>query len=167
MKWDELSQQQCSVARSLAVVGDRWTLLVLCDCFLGVRRFEEFRERLGLSRTTLTERLNLLELEGVLSKIPYQEKPSRYEYRLTEKGRDLYPIIISLMHWGDNYYPDAAGPPIIHSHQNCGQDFTPVIACSECNEELDPRETVARVRKTKGRSSPVPRGPMVRQSLGS
>lgn len=164
MKWDELPQQQCSVARSLAVVGDRWTLLILSDSFLGVRRFEEFRERLGLSRTILTDRLNSLEFEGVLKKIPYQEKPTRYEYRLTQKGLDLYPLMISLVHWGDTHYPDKAGPPIVHTHKKCGHDFTPSLVCSECSETIDPRETSARIRQCNGHSPPVLRGPAARRA---
>ena len=86
MKWQELSEQQCSVARTLAVIGDRWTLMILRDLFLGVKRFESFRDSLGISRTILTDRLNLLEAEGVVRKLPYQDRPVRHGYHLTQKG---------------------------------------------------------------------------------
>ncbi len=160
MKWTDLSEQQCSVARSSSVLGDRWTLLILCDCFLGVRRFEDFQQRLGLSRTTLANRLQLLEDHEILSRIPYQEKPTRYEYRFTEKGLALYPIITSVVDWGDKYYADAAGPPIIRQHTTCGHDFHSVSVCSECGEAVDPHEVVARKRSENSKFSPVLRGPI-------
>src|SRR3954469_14636070 len=89
MKWDALRDEPCSVARTVAVIGDRWTLMILRDCFLGVRRFEDFQARLGISRTITTERLKTLVDEGVLRKVAYQDRPTRYEYRLTDKGLDL------------------------------------------------------------------------------
>ena len=97
MKWHELSEQHCSVARSLAVVGDRWTLMIVRDLFLGATQFEQLRRSLKISRTVLTDRLNLLETEGVVTRRPYQEKPTRYRYLLTTKGMDLYPIIMTLV----------------------------------------------------------------------
>ena len=84
MKWDEVADQQCSVARASAVLGDRWTLIILSDCFLGVRRFDDFQRRLGISRTTLANRLKLLEAHGVLARGQYRESPPRIEYRLTD-----------------------------------------------------------------------------------
>lgn len=141
MKWHELSEQHCSVARSLAVVGDRWTLLILRDLFLGARRFETIRDSLGLSRTILAERLSLLEAEGVLRRKPYQEKPLRHEYHLTGKGIDLYPVIMFLLRWGDRYYAGDQGPPVVQHHLACGHDFTPELHCSECGEPVSPFET--------------------------
>lgn len=114
MKWDELAAQPCSVARSVAVIGDRWTLMILRDCFLGVRRFEGFQARLGISRTIIAERLKLLVDEGVLRKIPYQEHPVRHEYRLTQKGLDLHPVIMAVVAWGDRHYAGESGPPLLH-----------------------------------------------------
>ncbi len=145
MKWHELAEQNCSVARTLAVIGDRWTLMVVRDLFLGVTRFESFRDSLGISRTTLTERLNLLESEGVIQKQAYQEKPVRHEYRVTKKGVDLYPVIMTLVGWGDKYYAGDKGPPIVQHHRSCGHDFRGVLHCSECGEELSPFETELRV----------------------
>jgi DNA-binding HxlR family transcriptional regulator len=144
MRWDELSRENCSLARSLAVVGDRWTLLVLREAFLRTRRFDEFEAKLGIARRVLSERLALLVDEGILKKVPYQENPPRYEYRLTDKGLDLYPVIISLVHWGDRYYAGKKGPPMLHTHKTCGHDFHSVLTCSECGETLNARGVTVR-----------------------
>lgn len=140
MRWDEIEDQTCSIARSLSVVGDRWTLLMLRECFLGVRRFEDFQQRLGMARHRLADRLNRLVEHEVLKKVPYQDKPPRLEYRLTDKGRDLYPVLLSLVRWGDRWMDQGRGPPVIYRHNRCGHLATPVLACSECGEELRARE---------------------------
>lgn len=145
MKWKELSLERCSLARALAVVGDRWTLLVLREAFLKVRRFEDFQSRLSIARRVLTERLASLVADGVLEKVAYQQRPLRHEYRLTEKGLALYPVILSLVHWGDAHLGGTAGPPVIHRHKACGHDFSSVLTCSECGEALDARDVEARV----------------------
>ena len=160
MKWDELLDQQCSVARASAVLGDRWTLLILSDVFLGVRRFDDFKERLGLSRTTLTQRLKLLEAHEVLRRHPYQDAPVRYEYRLTQKGRDLFPVLSTLLNWGDKYYSDGAGPPILRRHRPCGHDIQPQLHCPECGELIEPRDIEAHKRPEDERYPPVRRGPV-------
>jgi len=144
MKWEQLSEQPCSVARALSVIGDRWTLMVLRDCFLGVRRFEVFQERLGISRSIIAERLKLLVDEGVLRRETYQDRPARHEYRLTQKGLDLYPVIISIVRWGDVHYAGEAGPPLMHRHKACGHDFAPVLTCSECGEAIGARDVEVR-----------------------
>lgn len=139
MRWEDLSRENCSLARTLAVIGDRWTLLVLREAFLKVRRFEDFQASLGIARQVLTERLAHLVEEGVLAKSPYQDRPPRFEYRLTEKGLGLYPAILALVHWGDAHYAGRAGPPLLHRHKTCGHDFRSVLTCSECGEAIDPR----------------------------
>lgn len=144
MKWEDLADQPCSIARSVAVIGDRWTLMILRDAFLGVRRFEAFQTRLGISRTIITERLNLLVDEGVLAKAPYQDRPVRHEYRLTPKGLDLYPVVMAIVHWGDRHYAGEAGAPLLHRHKACGCDFAPVMTCSECHAPVDAREVETR-----------------------
>lgn len=144
MKWDDLAEEPCSVARSLAVIGDRWTLMILRDCFLGVRRFEAFQARLGISRTIVADRLKLLVEEGVLRKAPYQETPVRHEYRLTEKGFDLYPVVMAIVNWGDRHYAGEAGPPILHRHRACGCDFHAVMTCSACGEPVGARDVEVR-----------------------
>ncbi len=144
MKWNDLAAENCSLARALAVVGDRWTLLVLREAFLRTRRFEDFQSRLGIARRVLTERLAGLVADGVLEKIAYQQRPLRHEYCLTDKGLALYPVLLSLVHWGDAYLGDGAGPPVIHRHKACGHDFRSVLTCSECGETLGARDVEAR-----------------------
>jgi DNA-binding HxlR family transcriptional regulator len=144
MRWQTLNRENCSLARTLAVVGDRWTLLILRDCFLRVRRFEDFEASLKIARRVLAERLALLVAEDILVKRPYQERPVRYEYRLTEKGLELYPALISLVHWGDKHYAGKSGPPLLHRHLSCGHDFRSVLTCSECGDALDARKVEVR-----------------------
>lgn len=147
MRWEELSDQPCSMSRSLAVIGDRWTLLILRDAFMKVRRFEDFQKDLGIARRVLTERLAKLVEAGVLKKVPYQDGPERFEYRLTEMGLDLYPVILSMVHWGDKYFAGKAGPPIVHRHKTCGHEFHSVLTCSECGEAVGAHDVVARAGK--------------------
>lgn len=144
MKWNELEAENCSLARALAVVGDRWTLLILRDAFLRVRRFEEFQERLGIARRVLTERLATLVEAGVMEKVAYQDRPPRCEYRLTPKGLALHPVILALVHWGDVHCATPDGPPVLLRHKTCGCDFYAVPTCSECGEKVEPREVAAR-----------------------
>ncbi|HWV10809.1 MAG TPA: helix-turn-helix domain-containing protein [Pseudomonas sp.] len=136
MRWEELDQQPCSLARTLSVVGDRWTLLILRECFLGIRRFDEFEKRLGVTRHLLAERLKKLAEHGVLDKVAYQARPVREEDRLTDKGRDLYPAVLALVNWGDRHMSDENGPPIRHVHRSCGHAMHGVLMCSECGEPL-------------------------------
>ena len=144
MKWSDLADERCSVARSVAVIGDRWTLMILRDCFLGIRRFEDFERRLGISRSVIAERLKTLTDEGVLRRDAYQERPVRHEYRLTDKGLALHQVMMAIVHWGDVHYADDAGPPLIHRHKACGCDFTPVQICSECREPVGARDVEVR-----------------------
>jgi DNA-binding HxlR family transcriptional regulator len=139
MRWDEIENLPCSIARSLSVVGDRWTLLVLRECFLGVRRFEDFQAHLGIARHRLTDRLNRLVEHEVLKKVPYQENPPRHEYRLTDRGKDLYPVLLSLVRWGDRWMDQGKGPPVVYRHNSCGHVMTPVLSCPDCGEVLEPR----------------------------
>ncbi|MGE0743356.1 MAG: winged helix-turn-helix transcriptional regulator [Hyphomonadaceae bacterium] len=140
MRWDELDREKCSLARTLAVIGDRWTLLVLREAFLRVRRFDEFQAKLGIARRVLADRLARLVDEGVLAKAEYETRPPRYEYRLTEKGLGLYPAIVALVHWGDEHYAGKSGPPLLHRHLSCGHDFRSVMTCSECGEPVHARD---------------------------
>ncbi|QOZ51593.1 helix-turn-helix domain-containing protein [Bradyrhizobium sp. CCBAU 53338] len=139
MNWNELADQPCSVARTLSVIGDRWTLLILRECFLKVRRFDDFQKRIGIGRPILTDRLNKLVDAFVLTKVAYQTNPTRYEYRLTPKGLDLYQVLISIVHWGDVHMVDKKGRPVLHRHTDCGHVFDPVMVCSECGEPLNAR----------------------------
>jgi len=143
MRWEELSEQPCSMARSLAILGDRWTLLILRDAFLKVRRFDDFQKSLGIARRVLTERLQMLVDVGVMDKVPYQENPERFEYRLTKMGLDLHPVVLSMVHWGDKYFAGEEGPPILHVHKSCGHQFRPVLTCSECADPFGARDVTA------------------------
>jgi DNA-binding HxlR family transcriptional regulator len=140
MQWNELESEACSAARTLSVIGDRWTLLILRDCFLRVRRFDDFHERLGIGRPILADRLGKLVDAFVLTKVAYQTNPTRYEYRLTPKGLDLYPVIMAIVHWGDVHMAGKKGRPVLHHHVACNHQFDPVMVCSECGEALDPRD---------------------------
>jgi DNA-binding HxlR family transcriptional regulator len=140
MKWNDLEQERCSVARTVSVIGDRWTLLVLRDCFLGIRRFEEFQQRLGISRPMLVDRLRKLVEAGVLKKVAYQDAPPRHEYRLTPKGRDLHGILMAIVHWGDVHMSGKSGRPLLHRHTRCGHLFDPVTACSHCSAPVTAKE---------------------------
>jgi DNA-binding HxlR family transcriptional regulator len=142
MRWRDLSDQECSVARTLSVIGDRWTLLVLRECFLRIRRFEGFQERLGMPRPLLAARLQKLVEAGVLSKVAYQERPTRYEYRLTSRGLDLYPVLMSIVHWGNMHMATDGRRPVLHRHKPCGHLFDPVTVCSECQAPLNAREVI-------------------------
>ncbi|HEX8415438.1 MAG TPA: helix-turn-helix domain-containing protein [Sphingomicrobium sp.] len=136
MQWRELENQDCSIARTMAVIGDRWTLMILRECFLRVRRFDDFQTHLGIGRAILADRLSLLIAHDVLAKVQYQSHPPRYDYRLTNKGRDLHPILMAIVHWGDTHMTGPAGRPVLHEHHVCGRTFDPVMTCSECGEAL-------------------------------
>lgn len=127
--------QVCSVARALELIGERWTLLIVRDAFLGVRRFDDFQRSLGVSRGILTDRLARLIEAGILERRLYHERPSRYEYRLTEKGRDLWPATVALAKWGDRYLAED-GPPRLFLHRGCGGELTERLKCSKCGAEL-------------------------------
>ena len=140
MKWKDLDRERCSVARTLAVIGDRWTLLVLRDCFLGVRRFDDFMGRLQISRPMLVVRLRKLVEAGVLKKFAYQDAPPRHEYRLTPKGRDLHGVLLAIVHWGDIHLAGRSGRPLLHRHTGCGHLFDPVTVCSRCSSPVKARD---------------------------
>lgn len=144
MRGVQLSDLHCSVARTLDIVGERWTLLVLRDAFNGKRRFEEFAQSLPIARNVLTARLNTLVEHGVLRREPYQQRPERFEYRLTDAGRELYPVLIGLLQWGDRHLAGEAGPPLIVTHRDCGGHPEARVTCSDCGEPLDPRASTAR-----------------------
>lgn len=143
MRWHELGDESCPVARGIATIGDRWTLLVIRDCLLGVRRFEDFQTRLGIARRVLSERLTLLVERGVLRKVAYSDKPLRHEYRLTPAGHDLMPVILALTRWADTHMPHPDGPPLRHRHTGCDHLTTPTMTCSHCGEALDSRNVRA------------------------
>jgi DNA-binding HxlR family transcriptional regulator len=139
MPYRPFEDQNCSIARALAVVGERWTLLVLREILLGRRRFQEIRRETGIATNILTDRLQTLVEQGVLERRLYSELPEAYEYVPTEKARDATPILVALMQWGDRYEAPA-GPPRLMVHGPCGHDTRPVLQCSHCEQPIEPRE---------------------------
>jgi DNA-binding HxlR family transcriptional regulator len=146
MLGNDYKNQICSVAGTLEVVGERWSLLIVRDVLLGVRRFDGLQADLGIARNVLQARLTRLLDEGVLEKRPYQERPRRYEYRLTEKGLDLWPTIVALLQWGDKYAAPPAGPPVLLEHRDCGGAVDEHRICETCGARLSVRD----VRATAG-----------------
>lgn len=140
MRWDEIGGMPCSVARTLSVIGDRWTMLILRDCFLGARRFDHFAASLDVSPHVLSTRLGKLVEHGILDRRAYQDHPVRHEYRLTEKGRDLYPVLGSMLQWGDRWMSGPEGPPARVRHRPCGHHPDPTFVCSTCGEPLEARD---------------------------
>lgn len=135
--------QNCSIARTLELVGERWTMLVLREAFFGRRRFDEYAERLGMARNVLSARLAHLVEEGVLEKVRYQDRPERFEYRLTDKGRDLWPVLSALRDYGDRHYaPD--GPPVLVTHRGCGGELDDRRICRRCGAALELADVEAR-----------------------
>ena len=133
--------QNCSLARSLEVVGERWTLLILRDAFLGIRRFDEFQTRLAVSRTVLAGRLGQLVADGLLRRERYHEHPERYEYTLTQKGLDLWPALNALRAWGDAY-ATPNGPPREFVHDACGTEIEAAAFCPHCQVLVPPVEVL-------------------------
>ncbi|MEZ5157157.1 MAG: helix-turn-helix domain-containing protein [Solirubrobacterales bacterium] len=134
--------QICSVARSLEVLGERWTLLVIRDIFYGKRRFDQIQEDLGIARNVLATRLARLVDEGILEKRAYQGRPPRFEYFLTEKGIDLWPVMVTMMHWGDRYLSEE-GPPVVIHHKECGGTVDDRGYCERCGKRLGARDAYA------------------------
>jgi DNA-binding HxlR family transcriptional regulator len=140
---NDYDSQTCSIAGALEVVGERWSLLIVRDVLLGLRRFDEIQANLGIARNVLQTRLTRLMDQGVLERRPYQERPPRYEYRLTEKGLDLWPTIVSLMRWGDEHAVPAAGPPVLLEHRGCGGAVDEHRLCASCGARLSARDVRA------------------------
>ena len=135
---------QCSLARSLELIGDWWNPLILRDLYLGVTRYDDLAEDLGVSRNLLTTRLADLVAGGLIERRPYQDNPIRYDYLLTEAGRDLAPVLMALTAWGDRWVTPDGGPPARFVHAECGHQFTPTVACSTCGESVSYDDVVVR-----------------------
>lgn len=127
-------EQVCSIARSLEVVGERWTLLILRDAMSGIERFDDFQESLGIASNVLTNRLKLLCDEAVMERVPDAERPGRPKYVLTAKGREIAPVLIVLMKWGDRHYPAPGGPPRLTLHAGCGGTIGSDLHCDRCQQ---------------------------------
>ena len=134
----DFSAMPCSVARTLEVIGERWSLLIVRDAFYGLRRFEEFQADLGIARNILTDRLRKLVNHGVFETVAYEERPPRHEYRLTDKGRDLLPVVLAMMAWGDRWESGDDGAPVTLTHETCGADGVRArVCCDGCGQPLE------------------------------
>ena len=136
---NDYENQTCSAAAALEVVGERWSLLIVRDVMLGLRRFDQMQADLGVARNVLQTRLSRLVDAGVLEKHLYQERPERYDYWLTDKGLDLWPVIVALLQWGDTHAAPN-GPPVLMRHKRCGGLLDSHRICAECGERLGPRD---------------------------
>lgn len=135
--------QICSIARSLEVIGERWSLLIVRDVMNGRRRFDELQKGLGVARNVLSARLQRLVEEDILERRPYQSNPVRHEYFLTEKGLDLWPSLVALLGWGDRHSPDPHGPPMLIVHKECGGAVSDRGTCEACGQVLNARDARA------------------------
>jgi DNA-binding HxlR family transcriptional regulator len=132
--------RECSVARTLEIVGEKWALLAVREVFLGNGRFDEMVRRTGAPRDTMAARLRILVSSGILERRQYSEHPVRFEYHLTHAGRDLYPVILTLMRWGDRYLAGPAGPPLELEHR-CGHRLSAQLVCEACGDPVVAAET--------------------------
>ena len=139
MQWRSVKDMHCSVARALSVVGERWTMLILREAFLGRRRFDEFQIGTGIARNILSTRLQALVADGIFERNEDAGPDHHVEYRLTKKGLDLYPVMIALMRWGDTWMADEQGPPMLLTHRACGHQTSPAMVCSHCAAPIDAR----------------------------
>jgi DNA-binding HxlR family transcriptional regulator len=139
------SAANCSIARTLGVVGEKWTLLILREAFYGVRRFDDFHTALGCARNLLASRLKTLVVHGLLERVGYTDERGRgrHEYKLTDKGRDLFPVMVALMQWGDRWTADEAGPAVQMFHRECGAPVTAELTCGAGHSALGARNIAA------------------------
>ncbi|WP_116050906.1 winged helix-turn-helix transcriptional regulator [Amycolatopsis palatopharyngis] len=145
MKRTSFAEWPCSIARTVDLLGDLWTPLVLREAFYGIRRFDGFQQSLGIARNTLTDRLQRLVQEGLMVKQAYQSEPERFDYVLTEKGRDFFGVLVTMSRWGDRWLSGEEGVPVVLHHDRCGHDTSPEIVCSMCRQPLRPEETSKRM----------------------
>jgi len=142
----EWSVDNCTVGRAMEILGERWTFVVLREIANGIRRFDDMRVRTNIPRQVLTNRLALLVDSGVLRKEPYQDPGARvrHEYRLTQMGFDLWPVIVAVLQWGDRYLADPVGSPLTAVHRDCGEQVVSVLRCTAGHEVDNPRDVIAR-----------------------
>lgn len=147
----DYSKESCTIAATLEVIGDPWTLLVIRDAFNGVKRFEQWQERLGVARNVLAARLKSLVRHGVLEPQTYSERPLRHEYVLTRKGKDLYTVLLTMHGWGAKHLYGDCGSGVTFVHKTCGHELDPTLACASCGQTVKPRDLEMKVnpgRKT-------------------
>ena len=164
MRKTSFARWPCSVARTMDLLGDAWTPLVLREAFYGLKRFDEFQAGLGIARNTLADRLRRLVDEGLLEKQLYQTDPRRYEYVLTEKGSDFFGVLAAISGWGDRWLAGKEGPPVTYHHDSCGQDAGAAVVCVACGEPLRAVDTSMRIGP--GYPKRLQRRPDIRRRFG-
>jgi DNA-binding HxlR family transcriptional regulator len=149
MRWRSVGEVNCSVARTLAVIGERWTMLILREAFMGRRRFDDFQRNIGIARNILATRLRALVKDGILERSRADDEHARVEYRLTKKGMDLYPVMVAMLKWGDSWLWPAGdnGPPLQLVHRGCGAKAMPALVCPHCGDPVGARDMVAIARR--------------------
>jgi DNA-binding HxlR family transcriptional regulator len=149
MRESEIGGLTCSIARTVGVVGDPWSLLILREFFLGTHRFEDFQGYTGMSPRMLTMRLKSLEENGIIRRVPYSERPLRHEYHLTRKGMELHPVIVAMSDWGSTWMKEEGEktPPVRFVHTKCGDTFSPVMTCSCCGEPVGPKDVEVKISR--------------------
>ncbi|MFC9462194.1 MULTISPECIES: winged helix-turn-helix transcriptional regulator [unclassified Streptomyces] len=145
MRRTSFANWPCSIARTMDLLGDWWTPLVLREAFYGIKRFDVFQEELGIARNTLADRLRRLVDEGLMEKRAYQQEPVRYDYVLTDMGRDFFGVLAAMNRWGDRWLAEEAGPPVVFHHDRCGQEGHAEVVCSACQEPMTAENTRPRL----------------------
>jgi DNA-binding HxlR family transcriptional regulator len=163
----DYTQQTCSVARTLEVIGERWTMLIVRDILLGLYRFDDIQADLGVARNVLASRLERLVAGDVVEKVRYQERPTRYEYRLTEKGLDLWPVVAELVRWGDRHAPADDGPPVVFRHSGCGGALGAGQRCDKCAVIVDRNDVLAEAGPGATPDHPIRRRLAIRAERGA
>ncbi|MER6461940.1 winged helix-turn-helix transcriptional regulator [Streptomyces sp. NPDC001288] len=165
MKRTSFATWPCSIARTVDLLGDHWTPLVVREAFYGIRRFDEFQRELGIARNTLTDRLRHLVDAGILERRPYEAEPPRYDYVLTEKGRDLFAVLAAMSAWGDRWLAGESGVPVVFHHESCDHDTTAEVVCAQCRAPLRAGDTS--MRTGPGYPERLARRPDVRRRFGT
>ncbi len=137
-----LINRECSISRTIEIIGDKWTFLILGEAFFGIKSYDQFRINLGIATNILSNRLKILVENNIMVRNKNPGDARRFIYELTEKGVDIYPISLAIMGWGDKWLTDENGPPLTLTHKNCGEMLKPVMCCSNCKEKINAREVV-------------------------
>ncbi|MCX4462335.1 helix-turn-helix transcriptional regulator (plasmid) [Streptomyces sp. NBC_01340] len=145
MRRTSFANWPCSIARTMDLLGDWWTPLVLREAFYGIKRFDEFQQELKIARNTLTDRLRRLVDEGLMEKRAYQHDPVRYDYVLTEKGRDFFGVLAAMNTWGNRWLSGEQGPPVVFHHDRCGHESAAEVVCAGCGEPMTAEDTHPRL----------------------
>ncbi|MCX5554562.1 helix-turn-helix domain-containing protein [Streptomyces sp. NBC_00038] len=145
MRRTSFANWPCSVARTMDMLGDWWTPLVLREAVYGIKRFDMFQQELGIARNTLADRLRRLVDEGLMEKKAYQQEPVRYDYVLTEKGRDFFGVLAAMNAWGNRWLSDEQGPPVVFHHDRCGHQGDAEVVCASCKEPMTAEDTHPRL----------------------